>query len=281
MPVEPWPTVTVGGEDFWEVDIKARIAKESDPDSQVLFLIGTPNGGVGNVGPLVKGDPGVHAEILEAINFTALEPEDATPDSASFTIITPPDDETPGEYQLNLSLHKGLKGDDGDTVLDPDDFDGALATQMLVVNGDVDAFVLQDQKVPIQHRAASLNNVPSGNPSYTCGVISIAAVTYDRRVTVAAQAVIVGTGPDVAVDLLARLNGETGGNVIAACKGLAGASDRLTICPASPAGSGDTFNKINAGDPATVHLRTERQSGSDTYTAANTSMLFEVWTHPI
>lgn len=275
MPVEPWPTVVVDGKEWWEVDIKARILKESDPDSQVLFLVGTPNGGVGNVGPLVKGDPGVHAELLEEINFTALEPDDATPDSASFTIITPPDDDTPGEYQLNLALHKGLKGDDGDTVLDPGDFDGALVGQILVV-GD-DEFILQDQKVTTQHRAASLNNVPSGNPSYTLGVITIDAATFDRRLIVAAQAVVVGTGPDVAVDLLARLNGETGGNVIAACRGLAGTKDRLTICPASPAGSDGDFNKINAGDPATVHLRTERQSGSDTYTAANTSMLFEVW----
>lgn len=282
MVAQPWPTVVVGGKEYWEVDIKGRIAKESDPDAGVLFLIGTPNGGIANVGPLVKGDPGVHAELDTTINFTALEAADATPDSASFTVITPPDDETPGLYQLNLKLHKGAKGDDGDTVLDPNDYDTPLANQILVVNDAVDAFELRNQKVATRHVPATLSNVPSGNANYTLGVVSVAAKTFDWRPMVFAHTIITGYGgSDVAVNLRARLNGETGGNIVAECRGLAGAKDRLTIVSAVPAGSGDTFDKVAAGSPATIHLRTERASGSDTYTTASGDTFFEVWAMPI
>lgn len=281
MPVEPWPTVVVGGKEYWLVDLQCRLAKESDPNAQVPILIGTPNGGVASVGPLVKGDPGVHAELSTTINFTALEATDATPDSASFTVLTPPDDVTPGVYRLNLALHKGAKGDDGDTVLTPADFGSPIAGQILVINDAVTAFELRGQKVPTRHVPASLNNVPQGNANYTLGVVSVPAKTFDWRPMVFAHTIITGTGSDVAVNLRARLNGETGGNIVAECRGLAGAKDRLTIVSAIPAGSADTFDKVSSGSPATVHLRTERASGSDTYTTASGDTFFEVWAIPI
>lgn len=281
MTTEPWPTVTVGGKEYWLVDMQFRIAKESDPNAQVPILIGTPNGGIAAVGPLVKGDPGKHAELSTTINFTPLEPGDATPDSASFTVLTPPDDDTPGVWQLNLALHKGAKGEDGDTVLDPDDYDTPLAGQILVVNDAVDAFELRNQKVPTRHVPATLNNVPTGNANYTLGVVSIPAKTHDWRPLVLAHTIITGTGADVAVNLRARLNGETGGNIVAECRGLAGAKDRLTIVSAIPAGSGDSFDKVTAGNSATVHLRTERASGADTYSTASGDTFFEVWAIPI
>lgn len=281
MTTEPWPTVVVGGKEWWLVDMQFRIAKESDPNAQVPILIGTPNGGIAAVGPLVKGDPGKHAELSTTINFTPLEPGDATPDSASFTVLTPPDDDTPGVWQLNLALHKGAKGEDGDTVLDPSDYDTPLAGQIIVVNDAVDAFELRNQKVPTRHVPATLNNVPTGNANYTLGVVSIPAKTHDWRPLVLAHTIITGTGADVAVNLRARLNGETGGNIVAECRGLAGAKDRLTIVSAIPAGSGDSFDKVTAGNSATVHLRTERASGADTYSTASGDTFFEVWAMPI
>lgn len=281
MTAEPWPTVVVAGKEYWLVDMQFRIAKESDPNAQVPILIGKPDGGIAAVGPLVKGDPGKHAEIDTTINNTVLEADDPTPDSMSFTVITPPTDSVAGVYRLNATQRKGAKGDPGDTVLDPADYDTPLAGQILVVNDAVDAFVLQNQKVATRHIPATLNNVPAGNANYTLGVVSITAATFDRRPIVFAHTIITGTGSDIAVNLRARLNGETGGNIIAECRGLAGAKDRLTIVSACAAGSDDTFDKVAAGATATIHLRTERATGADTYTTASGDTFFEVWMIPV
>ena len=283
MPVEPWPTVVVGEKEYWEVDGKFRVAKESDPNAQVLILIGTPNGGIANVGPLVQGDPGQHAEIDEEIVITdVLEYEDATPDSMSWTTITPPTEDTPGVYQLNTTYRKGPKGDDGDTVLDPEDYaETPVAGQILAVKGDLSAFELVSPKPITRHVPATINSVPSGNANYTMATISIDAKTHDYRPIVFAHTIRVGTGADVAVDLVCRMGGATDGDIVARCIGLPGVTDRLTIVSALAAGSGDSFDKVTAGNAKNFHLRTERSTGADTYTASNTVTFFQIWAVPV
>lgn len=282
MPVEPWPTVVVGGKEYWEVDGKFRVAKESDPNAQVLILIGTPNGGIANVGPLVQGDPGQHAEIDEEVNITAvLEYDDPTPDSMSWTTLTPPDEDTPGVYRLNSTQRKGPAGEDGDTVLTPADYGSPLAGQFLVVKGDLSGFELASQKIPSRHVPATIVSVPSGNANYTMATISIAAKTYDYRPIVFAHTIITGTGADVAVDLVCRMGAESGDNIVARCIGLPGAKDRLTIVSALAAGSGDSFDKVTAGNAKNFYLRTERSTGADTYTTSNTTTFFEIWAMPV
>lgn len=271
MPVEPWPTVTVGGKDYWQIDGKFRVAKESDPNAQVLILIATPNGGIASVGPLVQGDPGQHAEIDNAVNFTALEPNDPTPDSFSFTTITPPSPSTPGLWRAVVALHKGAKGDPGDTVLDPADYSATTAGQILAVAAGLTTFELVTPKTCEWHWPATINNTPPGNANYTLATVSIAAKPFAWRAIPFGYTIITGTGPDVAVDLIARLNGETGGNIVGRCPGIAGATDRLLMVPGVAAGTADGYNKVLANNAATVHFRVERQSGADTYTTSNTT----------
>ena len=79
MPVEPYSTIVVDGKEYWEVDVKARIAKESDPDAEVLILVATPQGGAANLGPLVKGDPGKHTLFQTTVDLTPLAHDDPTP----------------------------------------------------------------------------------------------------------------------------------------------------------------------------------------------------------
>lgn len=283
MPVEPYPTIVIGGKEYWEVDIKARLLKESDPNQQVTFLVGTPNGGIAALGPLVQGDPGQHAEIDEEIIITdVLEYEDATPDSMSWTTITPPTEDTPGVYQLNTTYRKGPKGDDGDTVLDPNDFDTPLAGQILVVNDAVDAFVLQNQKIATRHLPTSFSSVSDSSGKATVATVSIPAKTHDYRVIVAAQVIVTGSsGSNVSVDLLCRMGDAVNGNVVARCFGVGGAKDRLTIVSSSPANSNDAFDKVAAGNAKDFYLRTERMSGSDSYSASDSTMLYEVWAIPV
>ena len=281
MTYEPWPTVTVGGKDYWEVDIKARVAKESDPNAQVLILVGTPNGGAAAVGPLVQGDPGKHAEIDTTIDFTALEPDDPTSDSASWTTVTPPDDTTPGVYQLSLALHKGAKGDDGATVLDPATFSATVAAQILQVNSDLSAFELADQRVAQVYRPATINNTPAGNANYTLATVPVSSKTFNRIIIPFGYVIVKGnTGPDVVVDFIARITTETSGNIIGRFPGVGGAVDRLSLVPATPTGTSD-YEKVAAGVSTNVYFRVERQSGSDDYTTSNTTTRCGVLALPI
>ncbi|BBU22169.1 hypothetical protein [Mycobacterium xenopi] len=82
-----WPKTADG--QYYQFD--GQILIPVDPSTGVSMLILRPQGGIAvGVPPIEKGDPGVHAEIDEAIDFTALAWDDPTPDSASFTTITPP-----------------------------------------------------------------------------------------------------------------------------------------------------------------------------------------------
>lgn len=274
-----WP-VTADGQ--WYI-FEGQVLMPVDPSRGVATLLLRPSGGMGVAVPAIeKGDPGVPANLDTTVNFTALAYNDATADSASMTEITPPTTNTPGLYRLNLAVHKGSPGADGTNVLDVTDYGTPAAGKMLVVNPGATAFIYQSQKVGDLYWPASLNSTPAGNASYTLGVVSIPAQGFDWRPVVFAQTIISGTGPDIRVDLVAHLNGETSGNIVGRRFGVAGVGPiDLSLVPGVPAGSADNYNKVAAGASATVHLRVERQAGSDTFTTSNTTTLFSVKVNPI
>lgn len=276
----PWPTVTFGGQEYWQVATLSLIAKESDPNAGVYFFVGTPDGGIGTVGPLVQGTPGKHAEIDTDINFTALEATDVTADSASWTEITPPDDDTPGVYQLNLALHKGAKGDDGDTVLDPTDYTAA-ATQILAVNSGATDFEAIDQKVCQVYRPTTISNTGAATANNTLATVPIDAKTYDRRLIPFAYTIVTGnTGSDVTVDLLARIGDASTGDIIGRCPGLGGAKDRLILVPALPTNEFD-YELLAATNTTNVYFRVEKQGGADDYTTSSTTTRCGVLAVPV
>jgi len=249
--------------------------------SGAAIIMMRPEGGIGSgFSAVEQGDPGVHAELDTTINFTALEPGDPTPDSASFTTITPPTTSTPGVWRLNLALHKGEQGADGDTVLDPNDFDSPVAGQILQVNSDVSAFELVAQRVPEVFYPGVVNNTASGNPNSTLAQINIPARPYARRVQGFGHTVVVGEAADVRVDLIARLNGETGGNIVGRCPGIA-QTERLQLSPGRAAGLADTYDQIAANAAAVLYIRTERQAGTTTYTTSASVSQFEALVLPL
>lgn len=282
MAVTSWNTTTIDGVEYLVIDTaKFRIPLDWDPSSNVFIAVAAPTGGLGNMPALVQGDPGSHAEIYPAINFSALEWDDPTPNSASWTTITPPTVSTPGVYRLNLALHTGEPGDDGDTIIDPDDYGTPVYKKILRVKSDLTGFEYQTQKVGDKYHPATLNSTPSGNPTFTLGIVSIPAQDFDWRPIVTGQTVIAGTGSNLRVDLIARLNGESSGNDVGRGFGVAGTTDRLSICDGAPAGSADSWDKVLQGNSATVHLRVERQSGSDTFTTSASTTRFSVKVNPI
>jgi hypothetical protein len=243
----------------------------------VFIAVAAPTGGVLDYPALVQGDDGATPDIDTVINFTALASDDPDTESASWT------ETSPNVYKMNLKLRNGAPGSDGTALLDLASYGTPISGKILVVNSTTDSFVYQTQKVGDRYFPTTLNSTPSGNPGYTLGVVSIGPLDFDWRPEPHAGCKqIAGTAADVQVDLIARLNGETAGNIVG--RGWSGAGTTPPPCvmiPGPPAGSADTYDKVNAGDTATIHLRAERQSGTGTFTTAATDTKYWVKANPV
>lgn len=273
-----WPTTADGQYYLFE----GQVLMPVDPETGMAMVMLRPQGGIGvSIPAIEKGDPGQHAEIDETINFTALEPGDPTEDSASWTEVVPPSTSTPGKWKLNLALHKGEKGDNGDATWDPEDLEEyPEAGYIPAVNGDADGFELVPQKVGDEYWPASITNSGTNDANTTLCTIAVPSQPFDWRPQVNAQTTVTEVSSDVSVDLIARLNGESAGNIVGRCFGTGG-TERLTITSAPPAGSADGFNKVLAGNSATIYVRVEKQTGSGTYTTSSSTTVASVRVCPV
>lgn len=243
----------------------------------MFIAVAAPTGGLGSFPALVKGDQG-DTPTLSAVNFTALEAEDPTADSASWT------ETSPGVYSLDLVLHKGPQGIPGDTTVTPSDFGTPIARRIPVVNDDLTSFSLAPQLVGDRYVPAAISAAPAGNPNYTLATVSVPAQPFDWRPLCEGQTIFTFNWVDVSADLVVRLNNETSGPVVA--KGFTfppyGFYQRVGILSAAPpAGASDTYDKVSAGYAATLYLRGERSAGSGTYTTSASTTNFCVRVCPI
>ena len=295
MPTETWNITTIDGKQYLVVDVaKFRIPLDWDPSSNMFFAVSYPDGGIGNFTALAKGDTGDVPTLNLPINLTELAPDDPTPASASFTEVSP------DTYTLSLSLHRGAKGEDGDTVLQPDDYGTGLPGDYLVVNPAADAFTLTPQRVGDRYIPATIVATPSGNAAYTLCTVAIPPQRFPYRPQVEGFCEITGTSADVKVDLVARLNSATAGNIVgratqpaapvATTSGASGASGGTTsgytfpthvLSSTPPAGSAAGYDIVAAGESAVIYLRAERVSGSGTFTTSTTTTGFCVNVLPV
>lgn len=279
MPVTGWNRVTKDGRDWLVVDLaQLHVPLDWDPSSNMFLAIAAPSAGfstaLANFPALVQGDPGPSATI-EGVDFTALAYDDPTPNFAEMNLVAPATELTGPVYRLNLALHMGPPGQDGTTSIDLDSIGGDPSFKKLIqVNSSADGFEFVSPKVGDRYLPASLLSTSSGNANATIGLVAIEPQDFDWRPDVRGQCVITPTGTNIRVDLRARLNGELGGNIVARGFGISGVTQNIWLDGMPPAGVDDGFDKVLAGEAATVHLRVERTAGSDTFTtAASTSSL--------
>jgi hypothetical protein len=281
VPVTNWNTTQINGVDYLVIDAASfRIPLDWDPSSNMFIAVAAPNGAVGNFPALVQGDPGVTPTIDTVIDFTALEYNDPTADSASWI------QESTNTYQLVLNLHKGAPGAAGGTTLmSASDLvaTGAVAGQMMIVNPSVNGFVLHNQLVGDRFVPATILSASSGNPAFTLATVTIAAQLFDWRPHVEGYCIFTGTGSDLQVDLVARLGVETSGSDVGRGTQPAGqypAAHVLTAGP--PPGVADSYDRVAAGvGPTTIYLRGERQSGGSTFTTSAATTRFSVEVRPV
>lgn len=277
MPVTTWNQTTINGKNYLVIEVaQFRIPLDWAPDSNMFIAVAAPNGGVGNFPALHKGDPGDPAALDSVINFTALAASDSTPDSASFTELSP------GLWQLNLALHKGADGADGSTTLNPSSFGTPVFKKILRVDSALTGFEYQTQLVGERYIPATIASTPSGNSAYTLCSVGVPALDFDWRPEVSGWCVVTGTAADVQVDLIARLNSETAGNEVGRASQPSGQYPATHVLSSGPpAGSADTYDKVLAGNSATIYLRAERQSGGSTFTTSSSTTRFKVRVQPV
>lgn len=285
MTVTNWQTTFINGKEYLVIEVaQLRVPLEWDPSSNVFIAVAAPTGGLLNFPALVRGDDGVTPDIDSVINFAALEPDDPTPDYASWTKVNPT------LYRLNLGLHIGEQGPPGSmTILNATDLTGTpIAGDLIVVNPSVSGFQYQAQKVGDRYLPGTIANTPSGQASYTLCQVTVPPQRFDWRPTVEAQCVITGTGPDVIVDLVARLGtgsaGETGGNFVGKGFGIKGINPdgiATILTPGPPVGSPDNYDKVLAGNAAVIYLRAERRTGGNTFTTSASTTWCRVKVEPV
>lgn len=269
MPVEPYPTKVVDGQEYWVVP--TLVPKESDPERGAYIFYAKPLEGITGMAGLVQGDPGPWTEILEEVNVTPLEADDPTPDSMSFTVTQPGGPGVPQRVQLNATQRKGAKGDDGDATWDPTDLTPSpVAGTVPAVNSALTGFDLVPQKAGRSHWAGSLSNAPSGTTgTFQLGTIAVAPGTYQAawRPHINAGGTVTGSSADIKVDIVARL-GAADGPVVGRGHGVAGVQTQRTIVVSGPpagtsASDADFF--VAAGAGATIFLMAEKVSGAASY----------------
>lgn len=280
MATETWNITTIDGKQYLVVDVaKFRIPLDWDPSSNMFFAVSYPDGGIGNFTALAKGDTGDVPTLNLPITLTELDPADTTPASASFTEVSP------DTYTMSLALHRGAKGDDGDTVLLPTDYGTSgqyQAGDYLVVNSALSAFSFTPQRVGDRYVPATIVATPSGNPAYTLCSVAIPPQRFSYRPLVEGFCEITGTNADVKVDLVARLDNATAGNIIGKAVQRAGqypATHTLSSTP--PAGSASGYDLVPPNTSAVIYLRAERVSGGGTFTTSATTTGFSVRVLPI
>lgn len=283
MPTTNWNVTTIDGDEYLVIDTtKFRVPLDWDASSNMFIAVASPTGGLGNFPALVKGDQGDTPIIDTTINLTALDADDQTADSATWTEISP------GTYQLTLVLHKGPEGDPGDTTIDFADFSGTpLPGRILVVNAGITAFEFAAQKAGDRYVPAEIANTPTGNPKYTLCSVAVPAQPFDWRPVVSGYCIVARNAYASTVDLVARLNDETSGNEVGRAAGYsctaydARAKIPLSLTPGPPTNASTNYDRVAAGQAAVIYLRAERQAGSGTFTTTADTTRFCVWVQPI
>jgi hypothetical protein len=269
-----WTETTISGVDYYQMPAVLRVPVNFDPSSNVFVAVAAP-GASANFPAAVQGPPGP-IQTITTVTLTALAYNDPTAASATLTPLSST------TAQLALKLHEGAPGANGTTTLQMSTYGTPLGGDVLVVDPTATTFVYQPQKIPARYQPATIQAVPGGVTNFTLATVSVPALPYDWRPRCHGYCIITGTGPNQQTDLLVRLNDQNAGNIVARATSLAGQTPAPhVLSPGTVPGAADTFDRILAGNAATLYFRTERQSGTDYYTTSAATSQFDVETLPI
>lgn len=293
----PWVEATRDGIEGWEWTGKLFISKDYNPETGVAIAFFAPPGGRAAVPAMVQGDPGLPITIRNVIT-TEIEHDDPDPASMTFSLITPGSATVQPVYDVLFTVRKGTPGDPAAfNFLDADDLVGSplagYVPTYVVDTGlaigeaatGLPGIVWSAPKVGDTYLPASIASTTSVNGAQRtlCPSQSIPAQTFAWRPRVAGQCIITGTGADVRVDLIARVNDASSGDIVGRAFGQSGITPPTHVLSAArPPGSPSDYGRIEAGEgPTVVYLRAERQSGADSFNTTGSTTSFEVKVEPL
>lgn len=268
------------GRQFILVDWRAKFPYPFDPEAP-FFLMGAPPTGVGNLPLLAKGDPGQSALIDTTVDRTYIEFDDLTPESAQWVELQPATDTQPQKVRLKEVVRRGKPGKDGTSKLAPADYGTPVAGRFLVLNSTATEFEYAAVRVNGRRWPTAVTEAGAGSSGgKTLAVVAIAANTYAYpvQVKVTGGTVVTASGPDCKVNLVARLNSDTG-PVVGICPGIGGVTDRLILIDGPDTNTAAATVTIPANTAGSVFLRAEKVAGADTFGTAQTR--FCVQTVPV
>lgn len=274
-----WPKTPDGQ---WYI-FEGQVLMPVDPSTGVAQLLLRPQGGMAlGIPAVASGEKGDPATLSGDINVTELAHDDPSPADGTFELLSPG---PPPVYRMNLSVHRGAPGEDGTAAIDVDSVSGTPSyTKIPQVNAAADGFEYASQLAGEVYWPSTIANTAPTTSNSTLAVVSIPTRDYPRKLMPFGYTIIGRTGANVVVDLVARLDTETSGNVIGYCHGVASSSaisERLMLAPVPAPGAAANFNQVPAGEAAVVFMRTEKTSGSDSYTTSGSTSRFGVLAVPL
>jgi hypothetical protein len=265
----------------------------SDPLTYgVATLTLTPSGGVSNLPALVQGAPG-QPNTLRNVNMNQIA-AGTSPPTSTWTLVTPGTSTTPPVYDLNLYVNSGAAGSTGPST--------SISTAPDVEGGPpgagTDGFTLYwvnadgKWKISAAKRTIGPFTVPNssfaaaynGNAgSYSVASVGVPAQPYAWRPIVQGGLYATGT-VNTHVDLIARLNNSTSGDIVGYGLGVGGVGPYPIALQssfgASVAGS-STYGQVAAGTAATVFLLAQQTaSTTDNWQTLNTNGYFTLQVVP-
>lgn len=287
--------VTVDGEDFYQWKVVLRIPKNWTPESGVFIAVAPP-GGIANFPAAIQGKAGLPPTFRNKA-VVPLAWDDQTEAGVEFTLITPATETVGPIYDVTFTLHEGEPGADGVMALlgasdlNPDDVELPTAGYIFQVNAAGDGVDLVAQKVGNTYWPTSVDTLSDATGANALTAVVVPSQLWPYRLSVQGQQIVSLDGPDVQVDLIARLggtgtgDGQTDGHVIARGQGLPGSAllmQNLAFTPSPPVNSTAGFGEVSDGASRTVWIRVEQQgSGTDTFDTVSGRGLFSVTVDPL
>jgi hypothetical protein len=277
----PWVNYTWNGVDGWLWQGAFFIPKDVDPTTGTAVIFLAPPGGRGSIPGPAAGAGGAPSPPRN-VTVNQVAPGGTIPQPV-VTIIDPGGPGQPCVWDLTFWVYSGAAGPPVTVALlaavDLTGHTTAQSGDYLVYepggSGVLPYMTFEPALNGGKFWPSVINSTTSANgPQRTLAQISIASRRFDTVAKVSGGALVVGTGPNVQVNLVARLNSPTGID-IGLGVGLAGQNPPpISLWDGPPPGSPSNHGLIPAGTAATIFLQAEQQSGTDSFSTSATTTRF-------
>ena len=269
----------------WFVVGMSELAFRIEDDGTItsFFLAAaSPQGGLSrgltNMPALLRGPDGRSPSLVLG-DFLELAHNDTTPGRLSIDLLAEATEVSGPVYAVSGALHGGIPGAPGAALVTPSDYGTPQYGQQLSVAAGESTFELTYPKVAGIHRPGAISTAVGTTGEFTMTTFDVPAGTYNNDWTPVVQGnAIIQSTAAARVDLIARLNSETGPDIVARGIAMTATATQPNLASGVETGTGI----VAAGEAATVYVRTKYMGGSPLgYSAAAATARFHMLAVPV